>query len=90
MRLLNSGSVPGRIVRAANARNEKRPDPVWSIQARTEAYLRSQGMRIEAASGRDFFGDTVSSYITEEEQEDLDKERAHTAPRGAPGKTWWA
>ena len=90
MRLLNSDSTPGRIVRAARKRNELLTDPKWSIQARIADYLGEQGMRIEEATRTDIFGNVTRSYVTDTEQEDLDRERAHAAPRGTRRKTWWA
>ena len=90
MRLLNSDSAVGRVVRNADARNRAQLDPPWTIQAKIQAYTKDNGMRVERVSDSDYFGVQSRGYTDSTEQADLDMETAHSNPQGNQRESWMA
>ena len=90
MRLLNSASAVGRIVRDAEARNRAHPDPPWTIQAKIQTHTKDNGMRVERVTTDDYFGAETTKYINSTEQANLDIETAHSNPRGNQRESWLA
>ena len=90
MRLLNSDSAVGRIVRDAEARHRAHPDPPWTIQANAQAYTREHGMRVEKVTTNDLFGTESKNYTDTQEQAELDMETAHANMQGPSRESWTA
>ena len=69
-------------------RKGPRPVPPSTIQAKVQAFVKENGMRVERVTTNDNFGVGTTNYTDSTEQAKLDINTAHTNPQGMQKRSW--